>query len=298
MACASPLVLLISFLLLLCCACALRFVRCACRTDSALYSAPEKRNFGNELLIQLCGNNTHWCPRYFSSSAAFADYWAGERPAQLTELVRQVVAAYPVSYPAGRPPEAVLHFRCADVPFKRHVQYPLLPAAYYRWAARELSRIGVRSALLVSCWRWGEVPESMRKCTEWAQKLSEWFGEEGVRVSLDESCRGEEETLRIMLDAGTLVSSGGSFSFVAGVGKGTGFITPSLIGETTPQLCATFRDLHLRVPWRMWPHLDCVAPQEDYADFAYTPAAPLIACASVAPTPRSAEAGEPSSAAE
>lgn len=121
---------------------------------------------------------------------------------------------------------------------------------------------------------------SQRKCAEWTNRLSEVFGDEGITTVVDLACRDVRETLSLMYEATVLIGSGGSFSFVCGVSKGERFITPSLLGDTTAELCGKFQDLHLHVPWSMWPSLAAVAhPPATYADFDYSDDAPVLDCA-------------------
>jgi len=175
---------------------------------------------------------------------------------------------------------AVVHFRCSDVPFVRHPTYVLLPRSYFAFAAEKIRAFGgAKRVVLLSCatlHRSDVHPKvaslAKSKCPGYARVIAGWVGASETRC-----IRGVRDSVAALLGAHSVVSTGGSFSFVAGVSRGDGrFISPSLAGSIALRDVAS---LASEVPWVMYPHNDVISHRcaGDYSTFDYA-AAPRRGC--------------------
>ena len=130
---------------------------------------------------------------------------------------------------------AIIHFRCADVPFNDELSYPLAPPEYSVFVGKKLKELDVKRIIPVMCSihkvEGSIVEERKRLCTELFDAqldiIKREFTEE---ISIDAiSCLSDIETLFLVRDAAAvaqLIPS--SFSFIAGLARSDAksFITP------------------------------------------------------------------------
>lgn len=130
---------------------------------------------------------------------------------------------------------AIIHFRCADVPFNDELSYPLAPPEYSVFVGKKLKELDVKRIIPVMCSihkvEGSIVEERKRLCTELFDAqldiIKREFTEE---ISIDAiSCLSDIETLFLVRDAAAvaqLIPS--SFTFIAGLARSDAksFITP------------------------------------------------------------------------
>ncbi|CAL6322920.1 unnamed protein product [Bathycoccus prasinos] len=130
---------------------------------------------------------------------------------------------------------AIIHFRCADVPFNDELSYPLAPPEYSVFVGKKLKELDVKRIIPVMCSvhkvEESIVEERKRLCTELFDAqldiIKREFTEE---ISIDAiSCLSDIETLFLVRDAAAvaqLIPS--SFTFIAGLARSDAksFITP------------------------------------------------------------------------
>jgi hypothetical protein len=130
---------------------------------------------------------------------------------------------------------AIIHFRCADVPFNDELSYPLAPPEYSVFVGKKLKELDVKRIIPVMCSvhkvEESIVEERKRLCTELFDAqldiIKREFTEE---VSINAiSCLSDIETLFLVRDAAAvaqLIPS--SFTFIAGLARSDAksFITP------------------------------------------------------------------------
>ena len=168
---------------------------------------------------------------------------------------------------------ALVHFRCSDVPFSRHDEYFLLPKRYFESARAWLdARRGTwDNVVVLSC---PELPAAgapasplaASKCPAFRETIVSWLGAAGATTLC---LREPKDALSAMMGAAALVSTGGSFSFAAGIGRGDGaFFAPSLAGIGDFPEAAKLASV---VPWASSGTHDRVGHGcvDDYASFDY-----------------------------
>ena len=188
-------------------------------------------------------------------------------------VLRRKLAARNVTADASFARTVVVHFRCSDVPFNRHDEYVLSARSYYEAVAARLAKSVPHDAVAVLLCPGAVAGDgdadgphrlAATKCPEFGRAIAGWLG--GTEASL--ACKTDPyAALSAMLGAAALVSSGGSFSFVAGVARDdpATFFSPTLAGVGDFPAGAQLAPM---VPWSMVhaPVIghDCVA---DYATF-------------------------------
>ena len=232
---------------------------------------------GNEVVYQCkfgrigCQNPRNW--------PTIDEYAAGWR--LLAPFMKRFLASQNATANVTYARTAVVHFRCSDVPFSRHDEYFLLPRRYFDRVRQWLGarRSDWDSIVILSC---PELPAAgapasplaAARCGDFVDVIAGWLGGAATICKRDSAV-----ALGAMLGAAALVSTGGSFSFAAGVARGDGaFFAPSLAGVGDFPEAAR---LAAAVPWASTGTHDrlghgCV---DDYATFDYA-AAPADGCAS------------------
>ncbi len=171
-----------------------------------------------------------------------------------------------------------VHFRCSDVPFIFHSQYPLPRAEFLEYAmgVARARAPGTRRVVLESCGhhkslngRDLEAPKANQVvCARFATELRDYMAGRWPDYTFDLVCHPEAESVRRMLGARVLIMTvPSSFAFTSGVQKGKDFVTPKLLGE--PPKWDT-RRLQEAVPWSMYPGVagtDVLAPVEQVPNY-------------------------------
>ena len=246
-------------------------------------TAGDKRGIGNQIVEQVSGGVGCWNPVRWKSAQTYARFWRQAAPALRASLSDD-----------GCEPDrrfadsAIVHFRCSDVPFWRHEEYPLLPRSYFEFARDAIARLGARRTIVLSC------PTVHRdkghrdkaaavKCPEWAAVIAGWLNATERPVCIAD----ERAVCAAMRGAKALVSTGGSFSFIHGVARGDAtFVAPTLVGvgdyEAASELAAaahwTVHAAHERITH------GCV-PNYAHFDLAATPAHGCVAASDAEITP-------------
>lgn len=226
---------------------------------------PNNPRIGNHSVRALAGNNFAWNPATWSDARAYAAFWGR---ADMAEKLRTLGVGADCRYQRT----VVVHYRCSDVPFGTGKdfakEYPMLPKAYYQFAARTVNATDIDRVLVINCAK-HNAHSLAHRCGDYARAIAGWFADAlpSIPVDVELSCDSQQDDLGKMLGAHTLVSTGGSFSFVPGITKGRRFVSPYLGGVMSPY----HDDLHELVHWTMWPKLQTVHV-DDHATFDYSAA--------------------------
>lgn len=111
----------------------------------------------------------------------------------------------------------VVHYRCADVPFDRNVDYHFQKYDFFRNALA-----GHKEIDLITCSKWKATDEMKTACNEYVNLLKNEIG--NTRVNIIE-CRDVLEDFARMFYAPLVVSTGSSMSFMAGYFGNGKFVT-------------------------------------------------------------------------
>ena len=123
--------------------------------------------------------------------------------------------------------DALIHFRCSDIPFNRHPKYGLQKYKWYRKALELASkRINISKIAILSCtdhthrctaknFNSGKCNNNNNKeaCAKYAKLLQEFLISLGYLVEI--KCNSIETDFVTMINAPCLISSGSSMSFMA-----------------------------------------------------------------------------------
>jgi len=130
---------------------------------------------------------------------------------------------------------AIVHFRCADVPFSNELSYPLAPPEYSVFVGKKLKELDVKRIMPVMC-SIHKVDESIAEerkhlCTELFNAQLDIIKRELTKETpIDAiSCLSDIETLFLARDAAAVVQLiPSSFTFIAGIARTVikSFITP------------------------------------------------------------------------
>lgn len=200
--------------------------------------------------------------------ATYAARWARKYPI-LDEMKKKYTLPSASKFLVTK--EAVLHIRCSDAPFVKHAGYTLLPQGYFKFVADQLMSKSIRTVHLLMCSHHRKHPLADSKCPEFASTIRNWLLDRGMSHVSHAMCLSEAATIAAMCSAKALVSTGGTFSFIAGVLKPVGgFISP-LLGAHINITDCFIRDMAARVHWTMWPGRPIPhSAIEDYATFNYS----------------------------
>jgi len=223
---------------------------------------PNLQRIGNHIVRSIAESQTRWNPSTWTSAAEYSDSWKRMRNAMKEKMLD--LSVVPDANYAGT---AIVHFRCSDVPFIDMPEYPLQPRAYFKFVADFLMKYNdVLHVLIVNCNKhnWHQLSPL---CHSYAYNIKSWLQEylPNIPVDVDLACETQKMSLEKMLGSHTLISTGGSFSFVPGILKGKRFVTPYLGGSMQPY----HSNLHRLVHWTMW---DSNAPvhSSNYERFNYS----------------------------
>ena len=214
---------------------------------------------GNNILLKTTGKNYLWNPYHSKTSENYSKLWKRKK-----DTVKNKLQYLTPNESYNK--TAVVHFRCSDVPFCKHPEYPLLPKEYYKFVADEIMKRDVENIVIITCNTHNQHPLAY-KCSDYSSTIKGWLESyTNLEVSIDDSCQGIKETYEIFLGSKVLISSGGSFSFIPGITKDKDFISPSLFGENPSK---GFEDLHNMVHWTMWDKFDKISHNVDYETYIY-----------------------------
>tara|TARA_X000000950_G_scaffold214102_1_gene257563 strand:+ start:15099 stop:15905 length:807 start_codon:yes stop_codon:yes gene_type:complete len=229
--------------------------RCESVAHESTFVQGTLRGSGNIAIESLVGDERLWNPAYSKSGSEYAVMWRQAVPSAKARLQRQGI--HPCASVRNA---AIVHLRCSDVPFNGHPEYPLLPRAYYEYVAGHIRASNVCRVIILNCTGHKTHPRAEIECPQIARKIAGWLRvalkdtERPIDIPDEPVCAPMRSSINQMLGCGLLISTGGSFSFVPGILKGTAFVTPSLCGKKEPN----DPDTHAKVHWTMWPRFDFV----------------------------------------
>jgi hypothetical protein len=115
----------------------------------------------------------------------------------------------------------IVHFRCADTPFIRHISYYLQRYAFFKEC---LQGVPPQKIVLMNCSTHRSGKEDQEACSRYVDKLSEYIRSLGYTV--ETQCKTNGQDFADLFQAKRVISTGGSFSFMSGFfGKGEFFST-------------------------------------------------------------------------
>jgi len=134
----------------------------------------------------------------------------------------------------------VIHFRCSDVPMSRHNVYYFQKYEYFKMALEKTTKeCNNKNVTIVYCGDHECDAENKRVCNIYNKSLSEYLTSFNYNVNVQ--CQSIQEDFATLYFAPLVISTGGSFSFMAGfLGKGV-FVSPGLEG-TSDELNMQLKD--------------------------------------------------------
>ncbi len=236
------------------------------------------KQLGKGNMILLWGSHDYrgiskWNSSAFSSAEEYGQYWGDFNQAKLKIALQRIMKLDTgTKVLSSRNKKICLHFRCSDIPFNRHQLYPLLSRSYFSFVKDILDAQYPDHEMYISfcpdnkpVLRYNIYPDL---CNQYKSAIESYLGRSCTIL-----CESIRDTWKFMLECEALVSTGGSFSFVPGVLKGTSFITPRLYGDVPLKKNFDLDHLHQHVSWTMYdragsdiiPHSDI----DDYSTFDY-----------------------------
>lgn len=138
----------------------------------------------------------------------FLQFWQSLRP-----MIQKV---YAKALPKFTVADPVVHFRCSDVPFTKHVHYHISTTESVRWMAHEITQRGYNNIVLLNCNK--HLKNDYDSCAKYINYYKSIFTQAGLSVQTQ--CTSILNDFATMVHSPLLVSlNQGSFSFMAGVAK-------------------------------------------------------------------------------
>lgn len=138
----------------------------------------------------------------------YLQFWQSLRP-----VIQKI---YAKSVPKIRVTDAVVHFRCSDIPFIKDEHYHLSSSATTRWMAQQIKERGYNTVILLNCN--AHHKSDYNSCTKYVNFYKDIFTKAGLIVQIQ--CSSILNDFATMVHSPLLVSlNPGSFSFMAGIAK-------------------------------------------------------------------------------
>jgi len=138
----------------------------------------------------------------------YLKYWQTIR-SSMHRVYQQKISKIAVEYP-------VLHFRCSDSPFNKHINYHMPKASRVKWMAQQIRARGYSKAILISCNQHRSMDQN--SCAVYIDFYTKILADAGIE--LEKQCNSIYQDFAMMVHSPLLVSmSASSFSFMAGVAK-------------------------------------------------------------------------------
>eukprot|EP00039_Didymoeca_costata_P031245 m.33858 g.33858 ORF g.33858 m.33858 type:complete len:241 (+) comp8615_c0_seq1:1288-2010(+) len=152
----------------------------------------------------------------------------------------------------------LVHFRCSDVPFIKHINYHLQPKSYWKYVADKIVKLGGTEVQFLLCpfaINNVQIPSATR-CPVFLETIVSFLKEflpSNVKINEVPNCWSSATTLLAMRHADILVSGiESSFVFIAGVFKRERFITPRFDIELYRSRFAFHRLVAKTIFWSMY----------------------------------------------
>lgn len=138
----------------------------------------------------------------------YLQYWQTIRPA-IRKFYQENIVVENVSTP-------VIHFRCSDSPFNKHVQYHLPKEESVKWMAQQIKQRGFNKIIMLSCNQHFSLDKN--SCAKYTDFYVDIFSAAGLEVVMQ--CSSIYQDFALMVNAPLLVSlNASSYSFMAGIAK-------------------------------------------------------------------------------
>ena len=112
-------------------------------------------------------------------------------------------------------PKTIIHFRCADTPFIKHVSYLLQRYGFFKEGLKDVAD----TITLMNCSAHRSGKEDQEACSRYVDLLTKYLNSLGYTV--ESQCKTNVEDFADLFQAKRVISTGGSFSFMSGFfGKG------------------------------------------------------------------------------
>lgn len=135
-------------------------------------------------------------------------FWQTVRPA-MRELYSTSIKAESIDHP-------VIHFRCSDSPFNKHLQYHMPKVATVQWMADQIKNRGFNKVTILMCNKHYSLDKN--SCDKYAHFYGQVFADAGIDYSIE--CNSIVKDFALMFYSPLLVSlNQSSYSFMAGVAK-------------------------------------------------------------------------------
>ena len=108
--------------------------------------------------------------------------------------------------------KTIIHFRCADTPFIKHISYHLQRYAFFKDCLEKIHKDSKITLMNCSTHRSGK--EDQEACSQYVQKLTQYLNSLGYEV--ETQCKTNGEDFADLFQAKAVISTGGSFSFMSG----------------------------------------------------------------------------------
>lgn len=138
----------------------------------------------------------------------YLQYWQMIRPA-IQKFYQKNIVFKKIEIP-------VVHFRCSDSPFNKHIQYHMSKESSVKWMAQTIKKRGFNEIIILSCNKHFSLDQN--SCNKYTEFYANVFRRSGLNVMIQ--CNSVYEDFVLMLHAPLLVSlNASSYSFMAGIAK-------------------------------------------------------------------------------
>jgi hypothetical protein len=142
-----------------------------------------------------------------SQKLNYLKFWQTIRP-EIQEIYQKNIKKSAMLYP-------VVHFRCSDTPFMKHLHYHLTKTSTVVWMIEKIKERGFSKIILLNC---SGHRNSANNCTTYVDFYIDLFKSHDLEVELQ--CNSIFEDFTLMFYSPLLVSlNTSSFSFMAGIAK-------------------------------------------------------------------------------
>lgn len=135
-------------------------------------------------------------------------FWQTVRPV-MQKLYAKAIRAEKIDHP-------IVHFRCSDSPFNKHLQYHMPKVDTVKWMAQQIKSRGYDKITMLCCNKHWSLDTN--SCNKYANFYGSIFKDEGIDYSIQ--CNSIAKDFALMVSTPMLVSlNESSYSFMAGIAK-------------------------------------------------------------------------------